>query len=516
MFWAFSWFEKPAMLAAARRPVLDWAASGELLVYLEVWQAALTKRYLSQEELNFLKTRIGEAWDNQAFGGYIASTTSGAVSGWVHFKLDPDKQQAQLVGLLLSPELAELPPLQSPVLHLAILALLEQLPGLQRIYLPFLEISEEARSMLAICDLVEVEKAAGWWLVDDKQRRKIDLLAFGSARLYPNWLELSLPLEVGLADYVTRIFEHYGFRQGTLTEWPTVLGPQGENLLDETGPVIVSTHIPVNEMTEATIARLQVVLASLNKLTPLSELEISRLTAEEWANLWQQDNQLYRLGQHFVILIESEEATAKDYNFKPDDLVIKISSVEGVFSPDNTGIHPTTRAVLQLLEQTLKPGEHHKLLDLGTGSGVLAMAAIRLGVASVLALDANRLAVEAARLNVAQNDLSDKIQVEAGSLAVVAEREGAYSFPKELQEPPPVLAEWLPFDVILANTFAPVLIELAAPLTAALRPGGLLISSGIGGKKAEEVEAALKAAGLIAVGKQEQAHWLALVHQKPL
>jgi len=154
------------------------------------------------------------------------------------------------------------------------------------------------------------------------------------------------------------------------------------------------------------------------------------------------------------------------------------------------------------------------VLDLGTGSGILAIAAGRMGIPYILGLDTDEVAIRAARQNVTLNGLDDQIEMATGSLAVEKGEGGFYSFPEEAQRPPEDLAAKLPFDAVIANIIARILIALAEPMAQALRPGGLLITSGIIGEKADEVAAALEKAGLELVEKREESDWVAFAHRR--
>jgi ribosomal protein L11 methyltransferase len=134
------------------------------------------------------------------------------------------------------------------------------------------------------------------------------------------------------------------------------------------------------------------------------------------------------------------------------------------------------------------------VLDLGTGSGILAIAAARLGARQVLALDTDAVAVEVARANIQANGLADIVAVERGSL--------------------PLPVRGPTFDVVAANIIARVILDLATPLAEALAPAGTLIASGILLQREPEVAAALRAAGLRVVGRRHDGDWLALVAQR--
>jgi len=184
---------------------------------------------------------------------------------------------------------------------------------------------------------------------------------------------------------------------------------------------------------------------------------------EDWAEAWKAFFPVLRVSRRLVIC-----PAWRSYRARAGEAVIRIDPGMAF----GTGQHPTTLMCLRALEETVRPGA--AVLDLGAGSGILALAAAHLGATGVLALDTDPLAVRAARENVRLNGLEAIVRVEEGTL------EG----------------ELGPFDVIAANISAPVIIELAGAMAAALRPGGALIAGGFSEERAAPVAAALTAAGL--------------------
>jgi ribosomal protein L11 methyltransferase len=144
-----------------------------------------------------------------------------------------------------------------------------------------------------------------------------------------------------------------------------------------------------------------------------------------------------------------------------------------------------------LLEEHVRPGD--RVLDLGTGSGILAVAAARLGAGEVLALDTDADAVAVARETVSLNGLAGAVEVGRGGIGSAAP----------------------PYEVVAANIFPNVLIELAADLAAAVRRGGVLVASGSVVARAEEVADAVCAAGLVLEERRSQGNWVGMVFRKP-
>ncbi len=171
---------------------------------------------------------------------------------------------------------------------------------------------------------------------------------------------------------------------------------------------------------------------------------------------------------------------------RPDDVVIDLDPGMAF----GTGLHPTTRLCLVATEAVADRGALRgaRVLDVGCGSGILAIAAAKLGAASVLGVDIDPIAIEATQANAATNRLGDRISAREGSLP---SREPAH-------------------DVVLANLIASVLIALALPLRDELRPGGTLVGSGIFVDREDEVRAAFASAGLEVTARTAEGDWVAL------
>ena len=155
-----------------------------------------------------------------------------------------------------------------------------------------------------------------------------------------------------------------------------------------------------------------------------------------------------------------------------------------------TGLHPTTRLCLLGIERWADEGriDGATALDVGCGSGILAIAAVKLGAASAFGVDTDPIAIEATVANARRNAVVRRVRAREGSLSS-GER---------------------PFDVVLANLIAGVLVPLAAALRDELRPGGTVLASGIFVDREGEVGAAFEAAGLAVSGRTAEGDWVAL------
>ena len=197
---------------------------------------------------------------------------------------------------------------------------------------------------------------------------------------------------------------------------------------------------------------------------------------EDWAENWKQYYKPFRLGEHMVV-----KPTWEPWDAQAGDLIIEIDPGMAF----GTGTHETTAMCVQLIEKYYRGGT---LLDVGTGSGILAIAAARLGAKGIVAVDIDPDAVRVARENVAHNGLQDAIEVRKGDLLQGLSQR---------------------FDFAVANILAPVICLLAAPLKAHLTPGGRFVCSGIIAEAEDEVRAALLNAGYTIDETARKGDWVA-------
>ncbi|MBE5787774.1 MAG: 50S ribosomal protein L11 methyltransferase [Clostridiales bacterium] len=205
-------------------------------------------------------------------------------------------------------------------------------------------------------------------------------------------------------------------------------------------------------------------------------LTLQGVKEEDWANNWKQYYKPFRLGDHMVV-----KPTWEPFDLKPDDLLIEIDPGMAF----GTGTHETTAMCVGLIEKYYQGGT---LLDVGTGSGILAIAAARLGAKGIVAVDIDPDAVRVAIENVEHNGLADAIEVREGDLLQGLSQR---------------------FHFAVANILAPVICMLAAPLKNHLMPGGKFICSGIIAEAEEDVNTALLSAGYIIDEIQHKGDWVA-------
>lgn len=247
-------------------------------------------------------------------------------------------------------------------------------------------------------------------------------------------------------------------------------------------PVTLRAYLPVDRSLPRRRARIDTALRLLALITPLPPLEERLVDQALWEKAWKEGFHTIKVGR--LVIRPPWEA----YTPSPGERVIALEPGLAF----GTGHHPTTRLCLLWMQEVLSPGQ--RILDLGTGSGILAIAAVMLGAGEVLALDTDPLAVRSARLNARRNGLASRIRVRRGSLP----------WPQGGR-----------FHGILANISAKVISALAPVLWDALHPGGWVVASGILQEHLEEVVGALHGAGFPTPQVRRDEEWVALLARRP-
>ena len=257
--------------------------------------------------------------------------------------------------------------------------------------------------------------------------------------------------------------------------------------LDPRRPAIVRGYIAANDPAAARAAvdaaRRDLAHLQAFELRHIGEVETRVVHEEDWAEAWKEHFPVLRVGRRLVI-----RPTWREHDATPDDVVISLDPGQAF----GTGLHPTTRLCLALMEDVADRGlvRGASVVDVGCGSGILAIAASLLGAQPVLGVDTDPLAVETTLKNAALNGLGERIRARQGSV------------PLGDNEPT--------FDIVLANLVASLLIDLASALKESVRPGGRLIASGIFVDREPEVRTAFESVGLRVVGIQSEGDWVAL------
>ena len=295
------------------------------------------------------------------------------------------------------------------------------------------------------------------------------------------WLEVTLVLDDELAEPVADVLAR--FAPGGVALGYDNVDPDPER--PHAGPFRVQAYLPADENLPATQAALAEALWHLGQIRPLPEPALRFVENQDWSESWKRHYRPLRLGRHLVI-IPSWATTA----LGPDDVPVLLDPGMAF----GTGTHPTTQLCLELLEENLRPGM--TVIDLGCGSGILGLAALRLGAGLVLALDTDPEATRATQDNARLNQIGANLRTHLGSLTDLLQ--GGV----QPGRAPLVVAN------ILAGTLARMLGE---GLPRVLEPGGRLILSGILREQSAEVEAALEASGMRLMEQRTREDWVALV-----
>jgi ribosomal protein L11 methyltransferase len=293
------------------------------------------------------------------------------------------------------------------------------------------------------------------------------------------WLELTVTCDNEAIEAVSEILGRVS--QGSAVRPTALIRDPNDELAareDPSAPYEITAHIPEDEAAPAAVEATERALWHLQAfgLRPVSELKVRSVDDKDWTDAWKAGYVPQRIGRVVVVPSWLEEPIA------PDEVALRLDPGMAF----GTGLHPTTRGCLTLL-QAISPMPP-VVLDVGSGSGILALAALRLGAERAVSYDTDPLAVAATVANAAANDLGDRVTANLGSLPArpAVER----------------------YALVLANLVAAVLIDLAEPLAAHTAPSGTLLASGIIDTRADEVVAALTDAGFALAGRLDDGEWV--------
>jgi ribosomal protein L11 methyltransferase len=306
------------------------------------------------------------------------------------------------------------------------------------------------------------------------------------------WLELSVTADPEAVEAVAEILSRYA-PGGTTLEPAFELVDEGLGArVDPSRPAIVRAYLPARDATavRSAVAGADAALGHLSVfgLRPIGPLETRVVHEEDWAHAWKAHFPVLRVGRRLVV-----RPTWRHHRRTEGDAVLALDPGMAF----GTGLHPTTRLCLAAIDSWADRGLFaagsarnggSRVLDVGCGSGILSIAAGLFGAEEIVGLDTDPIAIEATTANARRNRLGRRLTARQGSLPS--------------GEPP--------FDLVLANLIASVLIALARALAAELRPGGRLLASGIFVDRETEVRAAFEAVGLAAVDRSSEGDWIAL------
>ncbi|MBI1855827.1 MAG: 50S ribosomal protein L11 methyltransferase [Chloroflexi bacterium] len=305
-----------------------------------------------------------------------------------------------------------------------------------------------------------------------------------------NWLEVSLTVNGELAEAVADVLARFA-PNGVMTEQ----GVKFVNDEDEgtaTGPITVRAYLPMDEHIEEARQKLEESLYYLGMIQPLPPAAFKMIADQNWMEAWKQNYKPIPIGRRLIIVpawIDSPE---------PGRIPIKIDPGMAF----GTGTHPTTQLCLALMEKFFDERRNKKeltVIDVGCGSGILSIAALKLGAKQVLGVDIDEPSIKNSRENADINEIGSELLLGVGAVTEV--RGGKFAFKSA--------------PLVVANILAPVIIRLFdAGLADVVEPNGAIILSGILQEQSQSVIEAAQAKGLRMNEMSQMGDWVALACRK--
>lgn len=313
-----------------------------------------------------------------------------------------------------------------------------------------------------------------------------------------DWLQITVHTTTEGSDIVSQVLMDAG-SNGTSIEdrndiqlnqrpegqWDILPESLAENMSED---VLVTGYFEADARAQDALSHIRDRLRVLNEMDLGMDLgkltvETSGLGDQDWAEYWKKQYKPFKVGSHMVI-----RPSWTEYQPADGEKVIEIDPGLAF----GTGTHETTNLCVTLVEKYVKPGM--KVIDVGTGSGILAIAAAHMGAASVLATDIDEMAVKVARENAEKNGFAQKIECRQGDLLKAVNEQG---------------------EVVIANIIADVIIQFAEPVKKHVTPGSAFICSGIVAEREGDVRAALEQAGYQDIEVLHQGEWVAMACRRP-
>ncbi len=295
-----------------------------------------------------------------------------------------------------------------------------------------------------------------------------------------NWLELSLTVNGEMAEAVAEVLSRYV--SGVVIE-STAIEANAEDEGHPIGPLRVCAYLPAGPQLEEIRQKIEESLWHLGRIRPLPEVEVRPVQEIDWAEAWKVHYKPIPVGQRLMVV--------PSWLDSPDERRIAIRIEPGMAF--GTGTHPTTQLCLEMMEGHIPPGGD--VLDIGCGSGILSIAALKLGAGRAFGVDVEPEALSAAQGNAALNGVASQLTVARGSIDEVK----AGVFP--IRQAP----------LVLANILASILTRLLdAGMADLVTPGGVLILSGILEEQLPEMQQKITGCNLRLLDQRQIDDWVAL------
>lgn len=299
-----------------------------------------------------------------------------------------------------------------------------------------------------------------------------------------SWLEISVTVDGELAEAVAEVMARFVPNGVAIEATRIVPDLDGEGRGE--GPLRVCGYLPVESNLEETRQRIDEALWYLGRISPLPPTEYKYIQEVNWVETWKQHYHPIEIGKQLIVLpawIEENPSGRTVVRIEPGMAF-------------GTGTHPTTQLCLAAAEEWVQPGQ--PVIDVGCGSGILSVAALKLGARLALGVDIDEEAPPACQQNAQINGITDGLEIHLGSVTEV--RRGDYS----IHQAP----------LVFANILAPVIIRLLDEGMANLvAPGGVLVLSGILAEQEAGILEAVTLHGLQVRQRRQMGDWVCLVVQ---
>ena len=309
------------------------------------------------------------------------------------------------------------------------------------------------------------------------------------------WLEVSVKVKHDAEEVTAEILREAGARNGVAIEDPVLYETVRRSLPFELcdplpehtdlSVVTVTAYYPEDEELESRLQRIEAELSAVEKRIGsfrIGPTLFRKVSETDWSDEWKQYFHVTRVGKHIVV-----KPSWEAYEPKADEVVLELDPGMAF----GTGTHPTTCLVLEAMEKIIRPDS--TVFDVGTGSGILAMTAAKLGAKDIKAVDIDGVAVRTARENIARAGLADRIEVKQGDLLHGTKGKA---------------------NVIVANILADIIILLLPDIPGKLKDGGLFFASGIIENYQKDVTEAAGKVGLRVKEVTRIKDWVGLLMEK--
>src|SRR5215216_145870 len=307
--------------------------------------------------------------------------------------------------------------------------------------------------------------------------------------LIMNWLEVSLTVNGELAEAVADVLARFAFSGVMMEQGVKYTGDEDSGTA--TGPITVRPYLEMNDQIEETRQKLEESLYYLGRIQSLPAASYKEIADQNWMEAWKQHYKPILIGQRIAVVPAWMDSP------DPNRIAIKIDPGMAF----GTGTHPTTQLCLELMEvfftqSSIENRQLDTLIDVGCGSGILSIAAIKLGAKTALGVDIDSGSILNARENANTNSIGQELILEVGSVQEILEEKFAFN----------------KAPLVVANILAPVIIRLFdAGLVKLIEKNGAIILSGILQEQAQNVLAAAQAKDLKLKERRQIGDWVALM-----